>query len=83
MAIPSEKDIELPLLQEIEAAGGEAKPSELYDKVASHLRSGLLIWANRVAWARQHLVNKGELDASVRGIWRITDKGRVNNGAAS
>ena len=36
MAIPSEKDIELPLLQEIEAAGGEAKPSELYDKVARH-----------------------------------------------
>jgi len=31
MAIPSEKDIELPLLQEIEAAGGEAKPLDLYD----------------------------------------------------
>jgi len=90
VAIPSEKDIELPLLQEIVVVGGEARPRDLYDKVArhfpqltpsdqtvSHPRSGLLIWANRVAWARQHLVNKGELDASVRGIWRITDKGRV------
>ena len=93
MAIPSEKDIELPLLQEIEAAGGEAKPSELYDKVARHFpqltpsdqtvrhpRSGLLIWANRVQWARQHLVNKGEIDASTRGIWKITERGRARLG---
>ena len=96
MAIPSEKDIELPLLQEIEAAGGEARPSDLYDKVArhfpqltpsdqklSHQRSGLLIWANRVAWARQHLVNKGELDASIRGTWEITEKGRARLGVVS
>ena len=93
MAIPSEKDIELPLLQEIQAAGGEARPSDLYDRVARHFpkltpsdqmakhsRSGLPIWANRVAWARQHLVNKGELDASTRGIWRITDRGRARIG---
>lgn len=94
MAIPSEKDIELPLLKEIEAAGGEAKPSELDDKVARyfpeltladrqirHPRSGALIWSNRVRWARQHLVNKGEIDASIRGIWKITDKGRSRIGA--
>lgn len=94
MAIPSEKDIELPLLREIEAAGGEARPSELYDKVARHFpqltpsdqtvrhqRSGLLIWANRVAWARQHLVNRGEIDASIRGTWKITEKGRARIGA--
>ena len=90
MAIPSEKDIELPLLQEIEAAGGEAKPADLYAKVARHFpqltladqkvrhpRSGLLIWTNRVQWSRQHLVNKGEIDASTRGIWKITEKGRA------
>ena len=96
MAIPSEKDIELPLLREIEAAGGEARPSELYDKVARHFpqltpsdqtvrhqRSGLLIWANRVAWARQHLVNKGEVDASTYGIWKITERGRARLGVVS
>ena len=90
MASPSEKDIEIPLLREIEAMGGEARPSELDDKVAKyfpeltsadqklrHPRSGQLIWSNRIRWVRQHLVNKGELDASVRGIWRITDKGRA------
>jgi len=93
MAIPSEKYIELPLLQEIEAAGGEVKPSELYHKVARHFpqltpsdqiakhpRSGLLIWTNRVQWARQHLIYKGEIDGSDRGIWRITDKGRERLG---
>jgi len=93
MAIPSEKDIELPLLQEIQAAGGEARPLELDDKVAKHFpeltptdqkarhpRSGQLIWSNRIRWVRQHLVNKGELDASIRGIWKITDKGRARLG---
>ena len=93
MAIPSEKDIEIPLLQELHAAGGEAKPSELYDKVARHFsnltsadqkarhpRSGLLIWTNRVQWARQHLIYKGEVDGSDRGIWRITNKGRERLG---
>jgi len=89
MAVPSEKDIEVPLLQEIEAMGGEAKPSDLYGKVANHFprltaadrtaryrKSGLPIWTNRVQWARQHLVSKGEIDASVRGVWKITQRGR-------
>jgi restriction system protein len=95
MSIPSEKYIEMPLLQEIEAAGGEARPSALYDKVAKHFPSltandqqarhpgtGIPIWSNRVQWARQHLVNKGEVDASTRGIWRITEKGRARLGLA-
>jgi len=90
MAIPSQKDIELPLLQEIVVVGGEARPLELYERVAKHFPkltlddkrarhpiSGLPIWSNRVQWARQHLVNKGEIDASTRGIWKITDKGRA------
>jgi len=93
MAIPSEKDIELPLLQEIEAAGGEARPSDLYDKVARHFpqltqadrearyeRTGQLIWPNKVQWVRNHLVRRGEVDASTRGIWRITDRGRARLG---
>jgi len=93
VAIPSEKEIEIPLLQEIEAAGGEAKPAALYDKVAKHFphltsadqkarhpKSGILIWTNRVQWTRQHLVNKGEIDASVYGIWKITERGRARLG---
>ena len=96
MAIPSEKDIELPLLQEIEAAGGQGKPSDLYDKVAKHFpqltsadqkarhpRSGLLIWTNRVQWTRQHLIYKGQVDGSTRGVWKITEKGRARIRAIS
>ena len=93
MAIPSEKDIELPLLKSIETAGGEARPSELYDEVARyfpkltladrqirHPRSNIRIWSNRIQWARQHLVDKGEIDASIRGIWKITERGRARVG---
>jgi len=93
MAIPSERDIELPLLQEIQAAGGEARPSDLYDRVARHFpqltqadrearypRTGQLIWSNRVQFARNDLVKKGEVDASTRGIWRITERGRARLG---
>ena len=93
MAIPSVKYIELPLLTEIKAAGGEAKPSELYNKVATHFPhltladrkarhpiSDALIGENRVRWARQHLVNKGEIDASTQGIWKITQKGEARLG---
>ena len=93
MSIPSEKDIEVPLLKELEAVGGKAKPSELYDKVAKHFpnltsddlqakhpRTGIPIWTNRVQWARQHLVNRGQIDASVRGVWRITEEGRTRLG---
>lgn len=96
MAIPSEKDIEFPLLQELEAVGGKAKPKTLYDKVAEHFtqlttadkkarhpKSGMKIWTNRVQWARQHLVNKGEIDASTYGIWKITERGRARLKVAS
>jgi restriction system protein len=93
MAIPSERDIEIPLLQEIEDAGGEASPSDLYDRVARHFpqltqadrearypRTGQLIWPNRVQFARSDLVKKGDVDASTRGIWRITERGRARLG---
>jgi restriction system protein len=95
MSIPSEKDIEVPLLKELEAVGGKAKPSDLYDRVAKHFpnltpsdreakhpETDVPIWKNRVQWARQHLVNKGQIDASVRGIWRITGAGRTRIGVS-
>jgi restriction system protein len=34
-----------------------------------------LRWQNRVEWARFKLIQSGELDGSIRGIWRITQKG--------
>ncbi len=34
------------------------------------------MWENRIAWVRYQLAENGEIDKSVRGMWRITEKGR-------
>lgn len=92
MTLPIQKDIELPLLLEIEAMGGEAKPEELYPRVTAHfpqitaadlreeVPSGGNKWTNRIQWTRQHLVLEGELERYPRGVWRITEKGRKRLG---
>lgn len=90
MAFPTQAEIEIPLLQALEVAGGEAEPGELYGPLADrfpaitsverqerHEVSGLPKWPNRVQWARQRLVGKGEIDGSQRGVWKITDAGRA------
>lgn len=33
-------------------------------------------WIYEVQWVRYNLVQKGEMDGSTRGIWKITEKGR-------
>jgi hypothetical protein len=89
MALPSEKEIEIPLLRCIEAMGGEAKPQDLYPRVTANfpqitkedlretLANGKINkWTNRIQWVRQKLVLKGELERYPRGIWRVTVKGR-------
>ena len=88
MPIPSQKDILIPLLHLIHAMGGEAKPREVYDKLADYFRltkkereeivpSGLgKKFDNRVQWARYSLCSQGFLDSSTRGLWKITEKGR-------
>jgi len=92
MALPIQKDIELPLLLEIEAMGGEARPQDLYPRVTAHfpqiteadlketITGGMNKWTNRIQWARQALVSKGELERYPRGVWRITEKGREKIG---
>jgi len=89
MALPKQKEIEVPLLRSIDAMGGEAKPQELYPKITANfpqiteyeLRAPTADgignkWLNRIQWVRQKLVSKGELERYPRGIWRITAKGR-------
>lgn len=94
MTLPNQKDVEIPLLQEIAAMGGEARPEDLYPKLGAHfpqitdadlreeVPSGGNKWTNRIQWARQGLVVKGELERYPRGVWRITEKGRKRLGAA-
>lgn len=88
MTLPKQADVEIPLLMEIEKAGGKARPKDLYPRVTAHfpqitqedleriLPAGNPHWTNRVQFVRQALVQKGELDGSVRGIWAITEAGR-------
>lgn len=87
--LPTEKDIQLPLLKEIAKRGGEAKRSEkrLYQDVARHFpqitpndlaemnRPGDNKWEKRVKFAMTHLTQKGEIEIPQKGVLRIMQKG--------
>jgi restriction system protein len=88
MPFPKQKDVELPLLQVLVDAGGSAKPRDLYGSLAKvfgltdeekleKLETGPVKWWNLVQWVRQKLVETGEIDGSVRGVWKVTDSGRL------
>jgi len=89
MSYPKQYEIEIPLLQTIHELGGAAKTTDIYPRVSKHfpqLTEEDLIaklpsspstfkWQNLVQWCRQGLVEKGEIDGSTRGIWKLTQKG--------
>lgn len=88
MPIPTQREICAPLLKTIAELGGSAKPSDLYDKVATYfpnmsseeqseeLKDGHNVFSNRVQWSRQQLVKAGLIDPSVRGVWSLTSDGK-------
>jgi restriction system protein len=89
VAFPKNKDIEIPLLKALIAAGGRATPKEAVERVTRDspdltqeeitmkLPSGSdLKWPNRVAWVRNALCDKGAIDRTVQGTWVITETGR-------
>ena len=70
--------------------GGSATASEVTDAVIEreNLDEELLALTNKngqskvrnqIAWARMYLVHSGHLDASLRGVWRLTEKGQHEN----
>lgn len=77
-----------PLLDALRSLGYSGKPKEVVEKIASdlnldedflnqsHEKSGVNKFYNQVAWARQYLIWEGLLDSSVRGTWKLTDKGK-------
>jgi hypothetical protein len=91
MSFPKQSEIELPLLKTLQELGGKAEPKELYPKLAevfpqlteedltARLQSSpsTFRWHNLVQWSRQKLVEKGEIDGSTRGVWKLTARGRV------
>lgn len=88
MAFPTQREIEIPLLQALIDAGGEARPADIYPAVATRfpdlsdedqrqrLESGALKWEKDVQFARQRLFISSEIDSPMRGVWRITQAGR-------
>jgi restriction system protein len=77
-----------PILDALRTLGGSATPGEVVDQIALDLAlsaavqnellsSGQLRFPNQVAWARFYLTRDGLLEASRRGIWSLTEKGRV------
>jgi hypothetical protein len=95
MAFPSEKDMEIPILQEIEKAGGQVRRKDIifYQRVASHfpqltpedlnekLSGGENKWKNKVEFVFRRLVkDKEELEIPERGTLSITNRGRLRLG---
>ena len=88
MPFPTQREIEVPLLRMLERLGGQAKPRDLYESLADEFglsseertermeSSNAVRWWNAVQWARQRLVQVGEVDRTVRGLWVLTDLGR-------
>ncbi len=79
-----------PLVETLHDLGGSARPTEVYQAIAAKMRltdetlsetmrSGQLRFDNQVAWARFYLVKAGVIDASSRGVWTLTEKGRQIN----
>src|SRR5512136_2978559 len=77
-----------PILDALRTLGGSATPGEVVDQIARDLAisdevqnelllSGHLRFPNQVAWSRFYLTRQGLLEASRRGIWSLTEKGRA------
>ena len=93
--LPSQKEIEIPLLEILVEISGQGRPAKIYPLVRKKfptipdlaftetVASGNTNkWTNKVQWVRHTLVKKGEMDSPARGIWRITEIGRRRLGDA-
>ncbi|MBM3549213.1 MAG: hypothetical protein FJX54_19920 [Alphaproteobacteria bacterium] len=76
-----------PVLDALRSLGGSARPREVADEVALELKlgpealeekskGGGLRFNNRVAWAGWYLSRAGYIDASKRGVWTLSVKGK-------
>lgn len=87
MAVPTFEAFRVPLLRRL-LDGNEHRIADLYDVLADDLRlsesdrsemlaSGVqAIYKNRISWARTFLKKAGLVEQSVRGVVRITQRGR-------
>ncbi len=97
--LPTQRQLEVPLLQAILRRGGSVNvriqgddiDAELADQfsLTTEQRSitfpdrAETMWSNRIRWTRMRLVQNGDLDGSQRGIWRVTEQGQQRAEASS
>jgi restriction system protein len=78
----------IPIVETLQELGGSGQPKEVTDAVlerlhisereqAQTLKNGGSRVRNQVAWARFYLAKAELLDASRRGVWALTEKGRT------
>jgi restriction system protein len=78
----------IPIVETLQELGGSGQPKEVTDTVlerlhisereqAQTLKNGSSRVRNQVAWARFYLAKADVLDASRRGVWALTEKGRT------
>ncbi len=88
MAVPDYQSVMLPLLEHAASRDGEISTGEAVDALAASLGlteddlkqmlpSGIqLTFVNRVGWAATYMKKAGLLEATRRGCYRITQRGR-------
>jgi len=73
----------------LDACGGVAAPKDIYPEVAKYFpqltaedqerrmesKPSARKWWNLMQWARQTLVEGGQIDGSTRGLWKLTHYG--------
>ena len=76
-----------PVIEALGELSGSGRPEEVRARIAQALHlseeiqstpmsSGAPRFNNQVHWARFYLAKAGYIDASARGVWRLTDKAR-------
>jgi len=85
--IPTQSEIEIPLLETLVKLGGQAPPKQIYPlltklfpqltetDLAITLKHGEPKFNNRVQWTRQSLITAGDMESPKRGVWAITAQG--------
>lgn len=77
-----------PVIDALVELGGSGQPSEVKKLIAENLNiseeeqseqisSGASRFSNSVDWARFYLANAGYIDSSIRGVWSLTESGRI------
>lgn len=86
--IPTQAEIELPLLEALDSLGGVSRPKDVYPLVTARfpqltpedltatLKHGERRWINKIQWTRQSLVTSGDMASPGWGLWAITEQGK-------